>query len=171
MKKLFLSFLLVFSSVLFADDRAYYEQFLYREDNTSDDPDFPQISFRYLMNDYNFVIDIEDGKKLRPSTSLLLFKDGSYHLRYQEMQILPNGSFFPGACKTQDGQWDVREGRLVLDQDFASGIRHFAHNQNQVMMTFHQAISHQAFKGKPNSFSLGFSNHDPRTTPCIGFPF
>ncbi len=144
------------------DDEAYFRQFLYRKENLSNDPDFPNYIHRFLMSDYNIKFRRSDGQYIRPLALLLLLDNGKFWLGYKE-HVFKNPDdlvFFPGACKIIQGAWSVPDRQLYIE-NIAVGDRLLFRGQNAVSIVFSQNISSDGLAGLPLATSLGGSNVNP----------
>jgi hypothetical protein len=158
MKKLMCAFLIVLSSLSFASDRAYFEQFLYLEENISDDPDFPQLQYRYLVNGKDIRFTSEDGSTRFANFALALFPNGTYKMVYKEMYVFDNGGFAPYVCKVLNGVWDVPNDRLEIDSDLAFAGRFSESGTNKVLLRFNRAISSSAITNIDFVLDYTYSN-------------
>lgn len=170
MKKLFILSVLLLSFLALASDRAYYEQFIYQEENTSDDPDFPAYQYRFLQDGLGTNFTTADGHKRNATIDIALYSDGSYKMKYKENELLDNGGFYQVTCKEISGKWDVPEDKLILDGDLAFGYRHFADETNKVRMQMNQVIGSAEVKGLDIILEYGYSNA-PADIMLRCFPF
>jgi hypothetical protein len=168
LKKLLILIQLFFLFGSFANDRAYFEQFIFKMENMSDDPDFPTYQYRYLMSDGQQKIRRADGKEIMTWVSLFLKSDGQYKIHYREHLLNNDGGFFPNGCKVIDGEWDVVNGELRIG-DIAVGVKHFQDNQHHVMIKFTKSLITPEVVGVNNSYGYGFSNMSEDQAIC--FPF
>ncbi|MDA8793148.1 hypothetical protein N9N67_07875 [Bacteriovoracaceae bacterium] len=93
--------------------RQYYEQFLLKKENVSDDPDFPEYIYRFLGNGLAKKVEI-NGKKYSITYTLGLNKDGSYKGKYQEFYHPNEQDFYLHKCIELRGEWDVHAGDLLI---------------------------------------------------------
>lgn len=159
-----------FSSLSFAapSDKAYFEQFLYEKENTSDDPDFPTYQYRFLMSQWNYKFQRPDGKWVSPDMSLFLYADGSYLAIYKENYFnKPDDmQFTPGPCTKITGKWNVPDKMLMIN-DFAEGDKAFIENKNALTMTFTKNLTSEGLQGKKINFTHGYSNYGPDEAFCF----
>lgn len=145
------------------DDTAYFNQFLFRKENTSQDPDFPTYSYRYLMSEYKFVYQLPNGKYVGPRVALILLADGTFWMEYAEFYLnSPDDQQFDiGPCKRIQGNWSVPTNKLQL-ADFAAGDRATVDSVNAVVLNFTKDMASPGLTNVPMKLSMGFSDFDPR---------
>jgi len=170
MKILMIVLQILLVSVTFADDRAYFEQFIYKVENISDDPDFPEYQYRSLLSDSTLRVATADGKNLMLWINLYLLENGTFKLIYKENVMQDNGGFFPNGRREINGNWDVRDTTLVVGE-IATGIRHFSDNRNQVLIKFNLPIISKEVVNIDINFDYGYSNYPIEMASPLPFPF
>lgn len=149
-------------------DKAYFEQFLYQKENTSDDPDFPTYQYRFLMSQWNYKFQRPDGKWVGPDLSLFLYADGTYLAIYKENYFDQPDSmqFMPGPCQKIYGKWNVPD-KILMINDFAEGDKAFIDNKNAMTITFTKNLTSEGLQGKKINFTHGFANYGPDEAFCF----
>ena len=160
MKK-FLAALIVLASLAAyaASDIEYYKQFLFVEENSSEDPDFPEYQYRFLMSeDVGAKFVGADGKTRLAQMDIALYDNGTYRMKYRESVIMDNGGFYQETCKDMSGTWAVPADRLEFDQDLMFGARHFSDNKNKIKVNLAQTIKSPEVKALNLILDYGYSN-------------
>lgn len=168
--KLLLPLLLILSLNSIADEEseAYFKKFLYTAENTSNDPDFPKYTYRWLMNDGLNWVPTSDGKYTQFQISLGLFGDGKFRLKFSEMkkENLEDVWFDSDGCAIIEGEWQIPEKLLLLD-DFAQMDRHFEENQNKTKITFTRAPFSKDVLDMEFVMNYGYANFPITDMKCI----
>lgn len=141
------------------EDEAYFRQFLYSVENTSEDPDYPSYQYRFLMSDFEFKYEVEPGVFVRPSVDLFLHDDHTYVGTFSEFYEDAQGNSIPGRflhCTKLRGEWNVPQTELMLP-DFLSGARTLYERRNAIEATF-LADRLPTLAGRKVVLDLGYSN-------------
>jgi hypothetical protein len=155
----------------------YFEQFLFSKEDISDDPDFPEFQYRYLMSGLHKDFLNDSGERKGAKLSIGLFKDGSFRAVYDEIKYNDNGGFFPAGCKELSGEWDVDNSKLILTSNgvvLFSGAKHFQDNQHMIMINLKESILSSEALGLNFDSSLGYTNSEypeDQLLKCFNFPF
>lgn len=156
-----------FSSFAGPDDLSYFKQFLFTKENMSNDPDFPQYQYRYLMANPTFVNSKQ--QKILAGISLILYPDGSVEYTYREMIEMKPPMAMPNGCKTFQTKWSVPDALLVLDK-IGSGGRGYLADQyppQTVKVTFDQNFISDGLKGMSVDFTYGIANTEHANQFCF----
>ncbi|MBC7397357.1 MAG: hypothetical protein H7333_07925 [Bdellovibrionales bacterium] len=157
-------------------DLDYFKQFLYKEENSSTDPDFPNIIYRYLMmSDLKFVNS--RGENVIANGVIQMFADGHFVFVYHEMKEMvfpgsPPGTppgLVPAGCKTFEGKWSVPEALLVLP-GVGSGVKDYMATQyppEAVKVTFEKDYLSAGLKDRAATFFYGQSNFGNEAQFCF----
>jgi hypothetical protein len=149
-------------------DRAYFEQFLYKEEDISTDPDFPQIQYRYMSGQSDVKTQIADGRYVALWVDVALYQDGTYEMQYREMyfQKPTDTSFIPGRCHSILGKWDVPNTQLEIDNYFVGDPLLYS-GQNAVQITMKKEIVSPEMVGKTVRMLLAYSNVSLKQMMCF----
>lgn len=161
MKKILAALLVVASLTAIAvdSDIEYYKQFLFAEENASDDPDFPEYQYRFLMSeDIGAKFVGADGKTRLAQMDVALYDNGTYRMKYRESVIMANGGFYQETCKDMSGTWAVPADRLEFDKTLMFGARHFSDQRNKVKVNLAQTIKSPEVKNLNIILDYGYSN-------------
>ncbi|MFZ3229706.1 MAG: hypothetical protein WA160_05850 [Pseudobdellovibrio sp.] len=166
LSKFFLPLLIVLNVIAAnasSDDEDYFNQFLFQKENLSDDPDFPNYIFHYIVSKYDIKFQRNDGVFVNPLVSLMLFPDKTFWLEYRENYFTnpDDHSFYPGPCLRQTGTWKVTDKQLEIDT-YAIGNRHMSNSQNGIVINFLKDMKSPGLTQIPLETSLGSGNSDPR---------
>lgn len=144
-----------------ADDLAYFQQFLYQKENTSDDPDFPEYQYRYVMTKWNDMVQMPDGRYLNPAVSLYMYADQTFLLVYKEnyFQTPDSQQFMPGPCKKITGNWSVPDKQLVLE-GVGHADRATSNGNHAMLITYEKDLGSPGLTGHTVNAELGYSNTD-----------
>lgn len=160
-----LSFLLVGALSLEASagpaDLAYFKEFIYKKENISDDPDFPEYQYRFLMTTWNDMVPLADGRYMNPGGSIYLYEDGTFLFTYRENYFeKPDAQqFIPGPCKKITGKWSVPDTKLVLE-GVGSAERATVDGFNGIRLTYEKDLHSPGLKNHAVDASYAFSNTD-----------
>ncbi len=142
------------------DDLAYFKQFLFQKENISDDIDFPEYQYRFVMTYWNDKVQLPDGRWLNPNLDVRLYEDGTFVAYYREnyYQNSTDLSFLPGPCKKMTGKWSVPGLQLILE-GIGYADRAIVENKNALKITYDTDIISK-ITGHSVEASLGYSNTD-----------
>ncbi len=145
----------------------YFNQFLFKEEDVSDDPDFPEVQYRFLMSGLHREFVSQEGEKRGLVLQIGLFEDKSFKALYKEIKFInDNGNFFPAGCKEISGNWFVENNKLVLVDNgivVFSGEKFFSDDKHAVLFNQHMDyISVLPKAVKKVDLTLGYTN--------IGYP-
>jgi hypothetical protein len=149
-----------------ADDEAYFQQFIYRKESTSQDPDYPSFVYRLLGSLPNIHIPIGNNQELQLVTAIKMNANHTYTMLYTDRVKDPNSStWFPRACNSVTGQWSVPGKSLILTDEnghpILQGDRFFADYQYEVQMTYLPAFPISELRGKQSPYALATADNDP----------
>jgi hypothetical protein len=90
------------------DDDAYFEQLHFQKITDASDPDFPNITYHWLMAGFPFSVELNPTQDLLIDFSVLLYDSGSFDILYKDyVQDKGASYFFPRACHKISGSWSV----------------------------------------------------------------
>ncbi|MDP7321541.1 MAG: hypothetical protein QF441_13095 [Bacteriovoracaceae bacterium] len=160
------------------DHSAYFNQFLFKKENVSEDPDFPETQFRFLMIGLPRIFKDEDGNKRSVTLEIGLFKNATFKSLYRENKFINDTNFFPAGCKEIAGTWKVIGDKIELVSNgiiFFVGERFFKDEKHMILFHIKEKIlSELPANVERVDLSLGYTNTEyPEESlfKCNFFPF
>jgi hypothetical protein len=148
------------------DDEAYFRQFLFQKITDVSDPDFPNISYHWLMAGFPFSVELNSTQDLIIQFSVFLYDNGTFNIMYKDF-VQDKGAtfFFPRACYQIGGLWSVPDKVLILKNQngevIMEGRRHQEYGQHRVLFLMTSGFPQSEVRGVNESFGLGQSQQEP----------